>query len=97
MAATHDAATPRRDALNLRIPSAERNLIDLAAAALGTTRTEFILKAARRAAEDALLERAMLSVSPEAYAEFLALLDAPPAPNEKLRKTMQSPAPWGDN
>jgi uncharacterized protein (DUF1778 family) len=83
-----------RDTLNLRIPSAERNLIDRAAASMGTTRTDFILRAARRAAEDALLDRAILSVSPEAYAEFLARLDAPPQPNERLRHTMQAPAPW---
>lgn len=85
---------PRRDTLNLRIPSTERNLIDQAAASLGTTRTDFILRAARRAAEEVLLERAVLSVSPEAYAEFVARLEAPPQPNERLRQTMQAPPPW---
>lgn len=91
---TATTAAPRRDTLNLRIPPAERNLIDQAAAAVGTTRTDFILSAARRAAEEALLDRAVLSVSPEAYAEFLSRLDAPPQPNERLRNTMQAPAPW---
>ena len=85
---------PRRDSLNLRIPAAERNLIDRAAASTGKTRTDFILGAARRAAEDALLDRTLFSVSPEAYAEFLARLDAPAQPNERLRKTMRTPAPW---
>jgi uncharacterized protein (DUF1778 family) len=28
--------------------------------------------------------------TPEAYAEFARLLDAPPQPNERLRKTMQT-------
>lgn len=88
------AAAPRRDTLNLRIPAAERNLIDRAAACAGTTRTEFILRAARRAAEETLLDQAVLAVSPEAYAEFLARLDAPTAPNERLRRTMQTPPPW---
>lgn len=97
MAATDTPETPRRDTLNLRILSAERNLIDRAAASLGKTRTDFILSAARRAAEEALLDRAILSVSPEAYAEFLARLDAPPQPNERLRKTMQAPTPWAPN
>ncbi|MBP7394719.1 MAG: DUF1778 domain-containing protein [Zoogloea sp.] len=86
--------TLRRDTLNLRIPSTERNLIDRAAASTGTTRTDFILSAARRAAEEALLDQAVLSVSPEAYAEFLARLDAPPQANERLRKTMQAQPPW---
>lgn len=86
--------TPRRDTLNLRIPVEERNLIDRAAASAGKTRTDFILSAARRAAEETLLDRALVSVTPEAYAEFLARLDAPVQPNERLRKTMQAPLPW---
>lgn len=94
MANSSSTDTPRRDTLNLRIASAERNLIDRAAASIGTTRTDFILRAARRAAEDTLLDRAVLSVSPEAYAEFLARLDAPPQANERLRKTMQAATPW---
>ena len=85
---------PRRDTLNLRIPAAERNLIDRAAASSGKTRTDFILEAARRAAEETLLDRAMLSVGPEAFAEFLARLDAPPQPNDRLRRTMKTRAPW---
>lgn len=95
MSATNPTSeAPRRDTLNLRIPAEARNLIDRAAEAAGKTRTDFILSAARRAAEDTLLDRAVLSVSPEAYAEFLARLDAPAQPNERLRKTMQAPTPW---
>lgn len=83
-----------RDTLNLRIPAAARNLIDRAASSTGKTRTDFILDAARRAAEHTLLDRALVSVSPEAYAEFLKRLDAPAQPNERLRKTMQTLPPW---
>jgi len=86
----------RRETLNIRIRPEERGLIDLAAKAQGKTRTDFILEAARRAAEDALLDRAIISVSPEAYDEFLARLDAPPQPNERLRRTMQTPPPWDE-
>jgi uncharacterized protein (DUF1778 family) len=78
----------------LRIKPEERDLIDMAAKAKGKNRTDFILEAARNAAEETLLDRTIFSVSPEAYAEFVALLDAPPQPNERLRKTMQTPAPW---
>jgi uncharacterized protein (DUF1778 family) len=84
----------KRDTLNLRIKPEERGLIDRAAKALGKNRTDFVLDAARQAAEDTLLDRTVLSVSPEAYAEFLARLDAPPYPNERLRRTMKTPAPW---
>ena len=85
---------PRRDTLNLRIPPAERMLIDRAASSAGKTRTDFILEAARRAAEETLLDRALLLVGPEAYAEFVKRLDAPAQPNERLRKTMQATPPW---
>lgn len=84
----------RRDTLNLRISSTERHLIDRAAASLGTTRTEFILRAARRAAEDTLLEQALIMTSPEAYAEFLQRLDTPTPPNDRLLHTLQAPSPW---
>jgi uncharacterized protein (DUF1778 family) len=86
--------TRKRQSLNLRIKAEERGLIDRAAKTLGKNRTDFVLDAARRAAEDALLDRTVLTVSPKAYAEFLARLDAPPQPNERLRKTLRTVAPW---
>jgi len=92
------AATPTkrapRETLNLRIPAAERGLIDRAAQACGKTRTDFILSAARGAAEEALLGRTIFVVSPATYAKFLARLDAPAQPNARLRRTTQTPPPW---
>lgn len=85
---------PKRETLNIRIRPAERGLIDRAAELTGKTRTDFILEATRRAAEEALLDRTLFVVSPEAYAEFLARLDAPPDPNARLRRTLQTPPPW---
>jgi uncharacterized protein (DUF1778 family) len=84
----------KRQSLNLRIKPEERGLIDRAAKALGKNRTDFMLDASRRAAEEALLDRTILTVSLKAYAEFLARLDAPPQPNERLRRTMRTSAPW---
>lgn len=86
----------RRETLNLRIPAAERSLIDRAALSSGKTRTDFILSAARRAAEEALLDRALVLVSPSKYEKFLALLDAPAKPNARLRRTMKATPPWRD-
>lgn len=84
----------RRQTLNIRIKAEERGLIDRAARARGQNRTDFILEAARRAAEDAVVDRTMISVSPEAYQDFLKRLDAKPRPNARLRKTMRTVAPW---
>jgi uncharacterized protein (DUF1778 family) len=85
---------PKRETLNIRIKPEERGLIDRAAKARGKNRTEFVLEAARIAAEEAILDQAIISVTPEAYQAFLDQLDQPPKPNERLRKTMQTPAPW---
>jgi uncharacterized protein (DUF1778 family) len=84
----------RRDALNLRIKPELRGLIDRAAALKGKNRTEFVLSAARQAAEDTLLDRTVFVVDSKTYAEFLARLDAPAHPNPRLRRTLAVAAPW---
>jgi len=91
---TLQSGTSKRDSLNIRIKPEERGLIDRAAQLLGKNRTEFMLDAARRVAEEALLDRTLFEVSSEVYQEFLNRLDAPPQPNERLRKTMQTLPPW---
>jgi uncharacterized protein (DUF1778 family) len=69
-------------------------MIDRAAALTGKNRTEFVLSAARNAAEDALLDRTLFKVKSKAYAEFVKRLDAQPSPNARLRKTLETAAPW---
>jgi uncharacterized protein (DUF1778 family) len=85
---------PRRSMINIRIKPLERDLIDQAAALQGKSRSEFMLEASRRAAEEALLDRTLLRVDEETYTRFVALLDAPPRPNAQLRRLMQTKAPW---
>ena len=84
----------RRETLNIRIRPEVRGLIDRAAKARGTSRTDFILDAAKRAAEDQLLDRALISVGQKAYTEFLRRLDAPGRPNQRLRRALKAPMPW---
>ena len=83
-----------RDTLNLRIKPAARALIDRAAELNGKTRTDFVLEAAQRAAIDALSDRTLFLVDPETYEKFVEALNQQPQPNDKLRQTMQTPAPW---
>ncbi|MEN9867158.1 MAG: hypothetical protein RL748_2748 [Pseudomonadota bacterium] len=84
----------KRESLNIRIKPEERRLIDRAAQLRGKNCTDFILDAARQAAEETLADQRLLYLTEAAWAQFLARLDAPPAPNENLKKTMQTPAPW---
>jgi len=84
--------TKSREPLNLRIKPEDRGLIDRAATL--KTRTDFVLDAARCAAEEALLDRTVFRMSEKAYSAFLARLDEPPRPNGRLRRTMQTTPPW---
>ncbi|CDG22038.1 conserved protein of unknown function [Xenorhabdus poinarii G6] len=86
--------TVARSTLNLRIKPEDKILLDRAANSVGKNRTEFILEAVRRAAEETLADLRVIKVSPEVYQAFVAQLDAPPRSNEALRKTMMSKSPW---
>src|SRR3954471_3971044 len=88
------APTARRDTLNIRIRPEDRALIDRASQLTGKTRTDFVLDAARRAAEDALLDRTLFLSPPEAFEAFRKRLDEPPHPNERLRRALQTPTSW---
>jgi len=91
MATEHGA---KRDTLNIRVKPELRGLIDRAACLRGKNRTDFVLDAARHAAEDALLDRTIFAVDSKAYNDFLRRLDAPPRPNNRLRRTLRTPPPW---
>lgn len=50
--------------------------------------------AARQAARDARLDRTLFGLDEDRFDAFVALLDAPPAPNEKLKRLFATPPPW---
>lgn len=81
-------------AVNLRVREDTRALIDKAASIQGRSRTDFMIEASRRAAEEAILDQQVIMVSRESYDHFLAVLDRPPESNEKLRKLLRTKAPW---
>jgi uncharacterized protein (DUF1778 family) len=79
--------------VNLRIREDVRDLIDTAAHAHGKTRSDFMIDAARRAAEDALLDQTLLRVDAPTYAWYLETLDRPVA-HEGYKRLMAAKAPW---
>lgn len=85
--------TPSK-AVNLRIRNDTRMLIDRAAQAQGRSRSDFMIEAARRAAEEAILDQTLIVTDRASYDRFVALLDRPPESNERLRKLMRTFAPW---
>lgn len=82
-------------AVNLRIREDVRDLIDHAARAHSKTRSEFMIEAARRAAEDTLLDQTLVRVDPATYDRILQILDQPPA-GDGLARLMAAPRPWTD-
>lgn len=81
-------------AVNLRVRSEIRSLIDQAARMVGRTRSDFMIEASRKAAEDAILDQTVISVDREKFDRFVVMLDRPPEANEKLRKMLRALAPW---
>jgi len=81
-------------AVNLRIREETRALIDRAARAQGRSRSDFMIEAARRAAEDAILDQTVIVTDRASYDRFVEMLDRAPQGNEKLRRLMRAPAPW---
>ena len=79
--------------VNLRVREDIRALIDQAARSQGKSRSEFMIDAACRAAEDALLDQTLVHVDAETYARFLQVLDQPPA-GEGFERLMRAPTPW---
>jgi uncharacterized protein (DUF1778 family) len=85
----------RSATVNIRIEPRQRDLIDRAAAALGKSRSAFMLDAAARSAEELLLDRKLFTLDADQWEAFNQALDAPPADNPELNKLMRAnKSPW---
>ena len=80
--------------ISIRAKAGQRDLIDQAADRLGRSRSDFMLEAACRHAEDVLLDQTYFALDAEKMAAFQAMLDSPPAPTDRLRRLLNAPAPW---
>ena len=83
-----------RGLINLRVSERDRQLIDQAAASTGQNRSEFMLNAAREAAQQALLDRVLFRTDAETYDQLLRMRDEPHPPAPELRKLMGMKPPW---
>ena len=53
-----------------------------------------MLEAACRQAENVLLDQTYFALDAKGFAAFQGMLDNPPAPTDRLRRTLQARAPW---
>jgi uncharacterized protein (DUF1778 family) len=86
--------TGRAETINLRASRKQKVLIDRAADALGRSRSDFMLDAACREAESVLLDRRYFTLSEEAFRRFASILNSPLRDNPRLRRLLQTKAPW---
>ena len=99
MAATAKRAPAKKDrgrttTVNLRVPQGTRDLIDAAAAAVGKSRTEFVLDVAREHAVDVLLDQRIFLLDDAQFEAFNAVLTKPPRASSQLKRLFASKAPW---
>lgn len=80
--------------INIRAKESQRDLIDQAASKLGRSRSDFMLEAACRKAEDVLLDQAFFSADAMTFKKFQVLLEHPLPATDKLRRLLKTKAPW---
>jgi uncharacterized protein (DUF1778 family) len=80
--------------ITIRAKAGQRDLIDQAADRLGRSRSDFMLEAACRQAEDVLLDQTYFALDAKSMAAFQDMLDQPPSPTDRLRRTLTARAPW---
>ena len=80
--------------INIRAKVRQRNLIDQAAERLGRSRSDFMLDAACRQAEDVLLDQAFFTVNAGTFDTLQMLFEKPLPATDKLRRLLKTKAPW---
>ncbi len=90
----HENTKNRDVTLNIRARRTQRDLIDEAAALLGTSRSDFMLSSACRNAEEVLLEKRVFALSEDDFKRFNQMLDMPPSDNPGLKALLALKTPW---
>lgn len=80
--------------LSMRLPEADIDIIDRAAALRGRSRTDFVRDAAVRAAEDVLMETLPIRMSAAGFKAFMTALSKPAAAVPEMVELVQRAAPW---
>ena len=80
--------------LSMRMPAADIAVIDRAASMRGRSRSDFIREAAVRAAEQEIMESALIRMSPQGFKQFMALISAPATAPPEMVELLKRPAPW---
>jgi uncharacterized protein (DUF1778 family) len=83
------AIANKESRLNIRCNTYSRELLDKAASYAHVSVSEFVLSHALASAEKVVQQQERITLEPDAFADFLALLDAPAAPNQALQAAVK--------
>jgi uncharacterized protein (DUF1778 family) len=87
-------ARKRQHPLSMRLPASDIAIIDRAADSRGLSRTEFVREAAVRAAEEVVMETALVRMSHKGFNAFMAAIAAPAAAVPEMVALLKRKAPW---
>jgi len=80
--------------INLKVDPHRGDIIDRAAAVAGKTRTEFMVDASYREAQELLLSQTTFHLSNGGWDTFMEILDNPPEPSTARKALHEHTAPW---
>jgi uncharacterized protein (DUF1778 family) len=80
--------------LSMRLPAADIAIIDRAAGLRGRSRTDFVREAAVRAAEDIVLESALIRMSPQGFKAFISAIATPAIAVPEMVEVLAREPPW---
>lgn len=80
--------------ISIRAKKRQRDLIDQAAEHLGRSRSDFMLEASCREAQDVLLDRTFFTVDAKTFDWFHDKVAKPLPPTDALRRLLLTKAPW---
>lgn len=83
------STTTKDDRISIRTPPELKRMLIAAAAVSNISMTDFLLNAARKAAEAVLAESRQITLSQQEWDRFMDLLDNPPPPNVALYAAMK--------
>lgn len=80
--------------INLKVDPHRGDVIDRAAAVAGKTRTEFMVDASYREAQELLLGQTTFYLLKEGWDTFMEILDNPPESSAARKALQEHKAPW---
>lgn len=87
-------AERKEQSISMRFSKVDIAIIDRAASLLGCSRADFVREAALRAAENVLRENRPIRMSPEGFADFMAVLCTPDEAVSQMVELAKRAAPW---